>query len=166
MKLRQREKSYLEDNSTQNSRHKVWHTELYTAIRKESRRSNRKMRNGGSGENLGDESPVNSRGKSERVERRNQGAQTPESGRPNRDAPESFGFARCAPKSPKMRPAAEFPRNGPSRPDFWTPRCGETDSMHGGVPNGRKDAENSKIGTPMGPCVRIGSNSAPRFWPE
>lgn len=62
MKLRQREKSYLEDNSTQNSRHKVWHTELYTAIRKESRRSNRKMRNGGSEENLGDESPVNSRG--------------------------------------------------------------------------------------------------------
>ena len=62
MKLRQRKKSYLEDNSTQNSRHKVWHTLLYTAIRKESRRSNRKMRNGGSEENLGDESPVNSRG--------------------------------------------------------------------------------------------------------
>ena len=166
MKLRQREKSYLEDNSTQNSRHKVWHTELYTAIRKESRRSNRKMRNGGSEENLGDESPVNSRG--------NQSAQNAgirARRRRNQDARigtcrKVSDFARCAPKSPKLRPAAEFQRNGPPRPDLWTPRCGETDSMHGGVPNGRKDAENSKIGTPMGPCVRIGSNSAPRFWPE
>ena len=78
MKLRQREKSYLEDNSTQNSRHKVWHTELYTAIRKESRRSNRKMRNGGSEENLGDESPVNSRGNQSAQDA---GIRTPESGR-------------------------------------------------------------------------------------